>query len=503
MRLHLLILISTATALSISQVEAQVESALGFFNEALLFSQTTYGGSARIQGIGGAQIALGGDISNIMTNPAGLGFFNKSEVSFTPAVNIYNSKTSYFEMESFDNNTRANFNNLGFVYDLSKSDISASKWKGGAIGLSFNRINNFHQQFTYSVENFDNSIIDFFIEDSEGIAPTDLGGLTEAAYVHYVINPFNNDPYQYDSFITGFPIQDETVTTKGSQYQLTLSAGGNLEDRFYFGGGIGLNTLNYEYESTFRESDYFDPEFPDDPVILNEMILREELKLDGIGFTGTFGLIYRLNDMVRLGASVITPTWYQINDESTFDFFTDYNNFYFQPDDIVLTQDTTFGDLLVADYDLKTPLRINAGAAFFLGKKGFVSADVEFLDYGSSSLSSNGIPPVEGDNAAIKNLYTSVTNLRIGGEYRVQPFLLRLGYSLQGDPYRIQEIDRSRNAITGGAGWRKKNVFVDLAITHGWWNSLHIPYSTSNSPAPVIGVLNQNTNLALTAGFRF
>jgi len=327
MRFHLLILISTATALSWTRAVGQ-ETAFGFFKEALLFSQTTYGGSARIQGIGGAQIALGGDLSNILTNPAGLGFFNKSELSFTPAVNIYNSRTSFMGMESTDNQTGFNVNNLAFVYNLTKSDIKQGKFKGGSIGFSVTRMNNFNQQFTYSIENFDNSIIDFFIEDSEGLPPEQLAGLTGAAYDHFVINPFNDDPWQYDSFILGFPIQDETVTTKGSQYQISLAGGGNFDDRLYFGGGIGLNTLNYELESTFQESDYFDPDFPDDPIILNEMIIREEFTLDGVGFTGTFGLIYRLNDMIRLGASVITPTWYQISDESTFDFSTDFNNFY-------------------------------------------------------------------------------------------------------------------------------------------------------------------------------
>lgn len=503
MRFLRLLILSTVILVSLADLKAQVEAnAFGLFNEALLFSQTQYGGTARIQGIGGAQIALGGDVSSILSNPAGLGFFNKSELSLSPGVNIYNSNTNYFDTETSDNMTTFVFNNLSLVYNLTKSDIRPGKWRGGSIGLSVNRINDFNRQFTYSGENFDNSIIDFFIEDADGLAPSQLVGLTGVAYDHFLINPFNDDPYEYDSFVLGFPIQDETVTTKGSQYQVSLSFGGNYSDKLYFGAGLGLNTLNYEIENTFVETDYFDPEFPDDPEILSELRIREELNTDGIGFTGTFGLIYRLNDLVRLGASVVTPTWYQLDEESTFDFSTDYNNYFYDPEDTVLGNIVTLGDILVSEYDLKTPLRVNGGVAFFIGKKGFVSADIEFVDYSSANLESNDFS-TDADNTTIKNLYRSTTNFRLGGELRLQPILLRAGYSLQGDPYDLEDLDRSRSALSAGAGWRNKTLSIDLAVVHGWWDSLHIPYSVTGSATPVVDIENRNTNISLTAGFRF
>ena len=61
-------------------------NAFGFYNEALRFSQRSFGGTARIIGLGGAQVSLGGDISSALSNPAGLGFYNKSEVVFSPAI---------------------------------------------------------------------------------------------------------------------------------------------------------------------------------------------------------------------------------------------------------------------------------------------------------------------------------------------------------------------------------------------------------------------------------
>ncbi len=54
-----------------------------FVDNALLFSRTQPGGSARIQALGGTQISLGGDYSSALSNPAGLGMYNKSEVTFS------------------------------------------------------------------------------------------------------------------------------------------------------------------------------------------------------------------------------------------------------------------------------------------------------------------------------------------------------------------------------------------------------------------------------------
>jgi hypothetical protein len=62
---------------------------------ALLFSRTRPGGSARIQALGGSQIALGGDYSSAGSNPAGLGMFNKSEFTFSTGLTS-NTTSAFF-----------------------------------------------------------------------------------------------------------------------------------------------------------------------------------------------------------------------------------------------------------------------------------------------------------------------------------------------------------------------------------------------------------------------
>ncbi|HLU88187.1 MAG TPA: hypothetical protein VKZ51_00035, partial [Cyclobacteriaceae bacterium] len=71
--------LSVITLFAINDVFAQG----GYFEDALRYSQYRSSGSARIMGIAGTQNSLGGDISNIHANPAGLGFFQRSEFGFT------------------------------------------------------------------------------------------------------------------------------------------------------------------------------------------------------------------------------------------------------------------------------------------------------------------------------------------------------------------------------------------------------------------------------------
>ena len=66
-----------------------------FIDNALLFSRTRPSGSARIQALGGTQVSLGGDYSSALSNPSGLGMYNRSEVTFSPGLTTNNFSSDY------------------------------------------------------------------------------------------------------------------------------------------------------------------------------------------------------------------------------------------------------------------------------------------------------------------------------------------------------------------------------------------------------------------------
>ena len=66
-------------------------SQYGYYKDVIKFSHSFQGGSARIQGIGGASVSLGGDVSSISHNPAGLGSINRKLISIGYGVSGNNS----------------------------------------------------------------------------------------------------------------------------------------------------------------------------------------------------------------------------------------------------------------------------------------------------------------------------------------------------------------------------------------------------------------------------
>src|SRR5277367_6231876 len=63
--------------------------------DALRYSQSILGGTARFMAMGGAFCAVGGDLSTLPYNPAGIAVFNKNQLEITPGVAISNVTSSF------------------------------------------------------------------------------------------------------------------------------------------------------------------------------------------------------------------------------------------------------------------------------------------------------------------------------------------------------------------------------------------------------------------------
>jgi hypothetical protein len=149
-------------------------------------------------------------------------------------------------------------------------------------------------------------------------------------------------------------------------------------------------------------------------------------------------------------------------------------------------------------YNLRTPGRLNGGAAFFIGKLGFISADVEWVDYGSAKLSNSEVD-FSQSNQEVDN-FQSVLNYRLGGELRVKALRIRAGYSLENDPLDQSDgIDRSRESLTAGLGLRFKKFFADASYVRSNFNSAIVPY-----PGAATALTdNISQSAVLTLGFKF
>ncbi|MEO9805504.1 MAG: hypothetical protein ABJF04_19755 [Reichenbachiella sp.] len=496
------------------------QAQFGYYNDALQFSRTNSIGTARTQALGGAQVALGGDINSAYANPAGLGFNRSSVVTFTPSINFYNSESEYFGELTDDYKANFNIANLGVIFNFANSDIETSKFKGGSFAITVTRENNFHSDIRYDGFNTTpsesgisrSSIVESWLDQAWGTPVDQLGnlGIVYDAYNHYLINDFvdPNEPNGYNKFIGDFPRQIEVLTSKGSQYQWDFAAGGNYDDILYFGASLSINSIRYTKENTYTESEFLYNNAPDDAI--NEVSTRTTLDVRGTGISGTFGLIARPADFLRIGVSATTPTYYGMREESSEDLFTSYNNWEYAitADSSIVLQDFYDEYFSESSYNITTPFKLTTGAAFFLGKHGFISADVDFIDYSSAKLKSSDFN-VSEDNQTIKSLYQNTINFRVGSEIRLDAFRLRGGYSYEGDPYLSSGIDNSIKKISAGLGYRNQEFFVDVSAVHSKWNTARSPYTIYSFDDPNLNISptafteNKNLNVSVTFGVNF
>jgi long-subunit fatty acid transport protein len=482
----------------------------GYFEDAYRFGRSNPAGSARILGIGGTQWSLGGDVSNIAGNPAGLGFFRTSEASISLGYSDWAVDTQFLGQDKSYNTTNFSLPNVSYVSANPKGNLEGGAFKGGAFGFSIQRIANFNTEFGYfSDELGESSIIDFYLQDAQGIPESQIEpfGLTGLAYQTYLINPIAFDqagnpitnPSTYDSFVLGFPFQDENITQEGNASQLTFSYGANFNHKLFVGAGLGLRTL------TFSSFKVYNEEFLNQPLANSN--LRENLFINGAGVNLNLGLIYKPVDYVNLGFTFQSPTWYALNEEFEAGLTANYNNFYFEQEDVTLGQEEAVTDLIISNYGLNTPLKIGGGATFFIGKKGFISADVDWVDYGTSRISSRDFD--EGpDNQVIRDNYTSTINYRIGGEAKLDVFRLRAGFAYFGDPFiNSQGFDQSTQQISGGVGVKLNAFTIDLALVNQTINALYSSYQVLDNKGlnygPLTEIKNNITSGVITLGLSF
>src|SRR4051812_27254983 len=82
-----------------------------YTNDALRFSQTQFGSTSRFKATGNAGTAVGGDLSSLGGNPAGLGLFTKSEFSLSPEFVNYSTQSAFLNEKTKAQTDKLNVNN--------------------------------------------------------------------------------------------------------------------------------------------------------------------------------------------------------------------------------------------------------------------------------------------------------------------------------------------------------------------------------------------------------
>ncbi len=502
-------------------VAASQVSYAQYSGDAFRFSQTQTGATARIKAIGGASTAVGGDLSSVSGNPAGLGFFTKSELSVTPEYDGSKVNSNYFGQNNSSSKDQVNLNNASVVfYNRLSTPRGRDKTKGWLsfnLGASYNRTNNFYQNTYYAGKNPNGSISDYYAQEANrevaqnGNFAANDNTLQAWAYNQQLIDLYNaspNRPQGYYSNVTSLNNnQNNSVVTSGGQSEISLSGGANYSNKLYLGFGIGITDLRFNRTSAFNETGTASvlPNNSNTPVsaAYASQYFQDQITT-GTGFNAKVGFIYKPVEAVRIGATYTSPTWMTIADSYLEGLQTQYAQ------SGVITNSSNPGDYDVT-YNLRTPMKVSGGVAVFVGKYGFISGDVEYVDYKGTHLSSGDYDNSQ-DNTDLSTLYRSTVNARIGAEVKLDDFFIRGGFNYQGNPYVTNNVTGFNpgspiKTTSAGLGYRFGKYYVDATYQYTTRNTTIYPYQFdaiySTAVSPAANLKNTYNNAFLTLGMRF
>ncbi len=477
--------------------------------DALRYSTTMLGGTARFTAMGGAFCAVGADLSTLAYNPAGIAVYNKNQLEITPGLTLQNTSSSYNGTSVSNENSKVNLQSIGLVGTRKVGKEDGTGWKSYNFGFAYNRLNNFNDNVTISGYNFKNTFLDNVTAAGQGtnyqnldpflIGPAfntyllDTVAGTKGSNYFNVIHPFlgGNTGNYID--------QLENITTTGSMGEYDFSVGGNYNDKLFIGATLGIVNTDYTLTDTYTETTHFNN---DTAFGLQNYSLTEGLTTSGVGYNFKIGFIYRIMDWLRIGGAVHSPTFFNMTDNFSTSWVANYG-----PSPYTGTGGSTdpLGAQATYSYNLTTPLKAIGGIAVIINNQGILSADYEYVDYSSIRVNSTD-PSLAADytsqvNSAISQQFIQASNIKIGAEWVLYPVSFRAGYALYGNPFNEASVGFSspRTTYSAGVGLKVNNVFFDFSYTRTQYSEQYQIYGGANA-----STLNTTiSNVIFTLGYTF
>lgn len=510
--------------------------------DAYRYVQTETGGTARFLGMGGAFGALGGDISVLNLNPAGLAVYRSSEVVTTLSVNAAKANANWFGTTAEENKTKVNFDNIAYVgYFPTSRDEGLVSWN---VGFSYNRLKNFTRNYTaHSIGGMDYSLSDYAAACANSVPEWTGDDLWETSDYDPYANPdvgdwmsivaMNSGMIGYDRGQDVFGSQfvsnngqggytptaiDETVlnvSESGAIDQYTIAFGANISDYLLLGASVGITDLNYNYIS------YYNEYFADGSTLtLGTPDGGNGLSTDGTGYNFTLGAIVNPFSFLRFGVAYNSPTWYKMTD------------YYYVEGRTSMPEGTMTAHTpsnAYTKYEYRTPDKWTFSAAAIIGQTALISLDYELMNYRRARMYDYYGSANIYTNTDIETFFRNANTIRVGAEVKVTPqFSVRAGYSwtssgmnndLQDNNVSVATvgtipnytIDRGLSSYSIGIGYRfTPHFYVDLAYVLR--NQKDDVYAFAplfdEEGIPVVDswgaeMKTKTTRVALTLGYKF
>ena len=434
-------------------------------DDACLFSQTFYQGTAKSMGMGNAMGAVGGDMTSICINPAGMGIYRSNEFTTTLSLMDNYERSTYYGTSNGANKMRLSIPNIGYVNTKQRSNFRPLRFTQYGIGLT--RTNDFNEHTISKGINPTSSKIDSYLAQIDGYSEFELRDNFPfdiyPAWSTYLIDLYEDEigPYYNSPVPQGNIWQGQENIFKGRSEEWTFAGSANYFDQLFLGISVNLDHVKRVGTRTFKESrvEGSDTEF-------NQWSYEEDLSSNALGGNLKVGLLYLANPWLRFGAAFHSPTLYNFYET----WQTDTESQILSVTRKYISPESHY------EYTFIQPLKWVGSMAFVIGQQGIISLDAEYTNYGAGRFKADDYDysPVNED---IKNTYGRTFNFRLGSEWSLGASYLRLGAAYYGSPFGLGETGGSVKKASCGISLPVSfdtTFDFDYELTYG--QSYHIFY---------------------------
>ena len=521
-------------------------------NDAYMFSENLYEGTARTMAMGNAFTALGGDLGSVNINPAGSAVAGYSQFTITPSLTFTvnkaqgaplpntSSQPGYFQERITSRTSNTGMPNVGFTFNMKTGRESGLK--NVTFGLVCNQTNSWNGEVMAKGINANTSFMGAVANTAflNGYLGSDLGAEDAydfmpwrevAAFQSGMISTFGGmddnfvgacEAVEYDAendmyniYLAGPLHQTFNRDVNGYKNDFVLNFGANISDFIYIGANLGFTSILYNEnwyltESAVDQNDFEIALDNGESMYFQNMRYDYGYSADGAGVYGKFGIIVTPGYGLRIGAAVQTPTAFTMDETWTQDGKTEFSTGKY-------SSYSPFGS---AQYSFRSPMRANFGLAYTYGALGLISVDYEMADYGTMRYdTSNADREYFSEvNKDINNRFGVSHMLRAGLEVKPLPELaIRAGYSLMTsgeikDAWGDRLEQKRTQTASFGLGYSSKgSFFADAAVqTRFLGKEYFMPYEDYTDAAGNIieyapEIVNHRSfwKALLTIGWRF
>lgn len=428
--------------------------------------------------------AYAGGFGSFLDNPASAALHNQSFGQFGLAYTELKETTEFTNVSRLFNDHQFNLSNAGFVYSFPTAQGSL------VVGAGYNQHTVFKRAIGFNGRNEQSTITDQF--KTPGSTYADIAFNTFATDYGDEFEDWDESIFRigFNDFGDYLGVQQQgEIFESGYGGEYSFFAATEFQENLMIGVSLGVLNGQYKYDRLFQEVDNFNiysSDFIDTnddgtgDTDIDNILLQDQIRSTYTGLKLRAGIIYRLNEILNLGASYTLGTRMEVEEIFDANLQTTFDN------------GTTFEDELNSEfiYYVEMPSRTSLGFSLNDLDGITVSAAAEYVDYSGTRIDFNDGSLFEdeiAENDFIQNNFRSVWNLKGGIQFDVNDgFILRGGYSFL--PSKFEDGTDDRSIFSFGTGIKvSTGIHLEIAAQYKYWDEVSSVYDYADydySPLP-------------------